>query len=46
MGAGVLSFTLGDVVQGALHIPGYVVGLVVFAALFGLILRYGPQGWR
>lgn len=46
MGAGIISATVGDLSQNAVHVSGYVVGTAVFGVLLGLIMRYGPDGWR
>jgi hypothetical protein len=46
LGAGIVSATAGSLVQAALHLDGQLVFFPLFAVLFGLILRFGPQSWR
>jgi len=46
MAAGVVSFTIGDLIQHALHVDGFFIALPLVAGLFVLVLKFGPDGWR
>ena len=46
MGAGVLSAIAADLLQGAVHVSGKAIFMILWPILWGLILRYGPDGWR
>jgi hypothetical protein len=46
MAAGVVSATVGGLIQNAFHVDGFFIFLPLFASLFLLVLKFGPDGWR
>jgi hypothetical protein len=46
MAAGVLSASVGSLIQNALHVDGSLIFFPLCAGLFLLVLRFGPDGWR
>ena len=46
MGAGIVSFTVASLIQGALRLDGSLIAFSLFGLLFMLILRFGPDGRR
>jgi hypothetical protein len=46
MAAGVVSASVGSLIQNALHVDGYFIFLPLCVALFLLVLKFGPDGWR
>lgn len=46
MAAGVVSATVGSLIQNAFHVDGFFMFLPLCASLFLLVLKFGPDGWR
>ncbi len=46
MAAGVVSASIGSLVQSAFHVDGYLIFFPLCAGLFLLVLRFGPDGWH
>jgi hypothetical protein len=46
MAAGVVSATVGSLIQNALHVDGSFIFLALCFGLLLLVLKFGPDGWR
>jgi hypothetical protein len=44
MAAGVVSFSVGSLIQNALHVDGSFIALPLCFGLFMLVLKFGPDG--
>lgn len=46
MAAGVASASVASLIQSAFHVDGAFIFFLLWASLFLLVLRFGPDGWR
>ncbi len=44
--AGLVSASVGSLIQNAFHVNGSVIFFPLCASLFLLVLKFGPDGWR